>query len=70
MSPRDQLVPRLVEADVTVAADTEDLEIDSAGPADRLLVAIAFGIEIRGGTVQKVDPRRDRCSPRQTSGAA
>ena len=43
---RDELVARLVEADVAVGADAEQLEIDAARRLDRRFVALAFGVEI------------------------
>ena len=52
----------LVEADVAVAADAQDLQIDAAGPADRLFVAQAVVLDFRErhGAVGNVDVlRRD-----------
>src|SRR5262249_60071141 len=37
---------RLVEADVTVAADAKDLQINSAGVLDRLLVRVAVAVVV------------------------
>ena len=37
---------RLVEADVTVGADAEDLQVDAAGRLDRALVARALGVGV------------------------
>src|SRR5712691_224998 len=55
MRPRDQLVTRLVEADVAIGADPEDLEIDSAGRVDLAFVPLAFRVDVRGGPVEEVD---------------
>ena len=50
-----QLARRLVEADVTVGANTEDLNVDPAGVRDFRLVAIALLFQIRCRAVQKTD---------------
>ena len=43
-----------VEADVAVAAETEQLDIDAAGVEDTLFVTAAFGVEIGRGAVGHV----------------
>ena len=46
---------RLVEADVAGAADSQDLEIDAAGRADRLLVAPALVLDPVSRSVARRD---------------
>ena len=55
MRARGQLARRLVEPDVTVGADSEDDEVDSAGGGDRAFVALALGVEIGGAAVEEPD---------------
>ena len=53
----------LVEADVPGAADAEELEVDPAGRADRLLVAAALGLDLvaRDVAARDVDVARGGC---------
>ena len=50
--------PRLVEGDVAVLADAGEEEVDAASGFDGVLVADAFGLEVRGVTVEDVDVGR------------
>jgi hypothetical protein len=54
MGGRRQFARRLVEADVTVAANAEQLESDPTRPLDRGLVTIALGLEVVGRAVESV----------------
>ena len=49
--------PRFVEADVTVSADAEDLEIDPAGPDDRVfeIETVPLKVLVSNGAVRDVD---------------
>ena len=58
MRARDQLVARLVESDVSVGADAQELKVDAARRFDFGFIAGAFGVEIIGCAVEKVDLRR------------
>lgn len=42
---------RLVEADVTVGADTQQLQVHPAGCGERLVVRLACGLHVLGGAV-------------------
>lgn len=57
MGRRFQLVTRLVEPDVAVAADADKLQIDPAGSLNRSLVQGTFGVEVFGGPIQEVNLR-------------
>ena len=50
-----QFVGRFVEADVTVGADAENLQVDAAGSGDRRFVSTAFGRSVGGQAVEEVD---------------
>src|SRR5262245_23156319 len=54
MSSCGQFVAGLVEPDMTVAADTEKLEIDSAGSLDCRFVPLTFSVEVFGIPVQEM----------------
>src|SRR5689334_15096390 len=58
MRPGRQRRRGLVEADVAVAADPEDLQIDPAGLQDRGLEALALGFEIGGAPVEEMNRSR------------
>src|SRR4051794_7154419 len=58
MRARDEVRPRLVEADVAVRAEAENLQVDAARPLDGPLVLRAFGREIAGRSVQEMDAAR------------
>ena len=45
---------RLVEANVPVAAETQELDIDTTGIDNTMFVAAALGVEIGGGAVRDV----------------
>ena len=55
MGPGLQRGRRLVEANVTVGADAENLHVDSPGPSDRALVAVALLHRVRGRAIQEVN---------------
>jgi hypothetical protein len=52
------LARRLVEPDVAVHAETQNLDVDAAGPRDGAFVSHALGTRIPGRAVKEVDPRR------------
>jgi hypothetical protein len=56
--PRDQFLARLVEADVTIGANAEQLQIDAAAAVNLPVVARTFRVQVVGGTVQEMDIRR------------
>src|SRR5262245_44371243 len=58
MRARDERVRRLVEADVTVRAEPEDLQVDAACALDRSLVARALGGRVARHPVQEMDLSR------------
>ena len=60
-----QLVARLVEADMTVAADAEKLKIDSAGSVDCRFVPLALGIGVFGHPIQEMYLRRRQIHVRE-----
>ncbi|MNC99432.1 hypothetical protein D3C83_177220 [compost metagenome] len=45
---------RFVEANVSVVADPEEHQVESAGGRDRAFVAIAFGVEVTRAAVGKM----------------
>ena len=52
-----ELVPGFVEADVAVASDPEKLKIDAPGSLNRRLISAAFGVQIFGRPVEKMNVR-------------
>ena len=46
MCTHDEAVGRLIETDVTVSADAEKLEIDSAGSCDSRIVFLTFNLNV------------------------
>jgi len=58
MGGRRQFARRLVEADVTVAANAEQLESDPTRPLNRGLVTIALGLEIVRRAVDALNRRK------------
>ena len=60
---RRQRRARLVEPDVTIAADSEQLQVDPAGIADRRLVRGAGGGDVGRLTVGPVHPPRIEVDP-------
>ena len=54
----DQRRARLIEADVTVRAKSENQQIESASASDLPLVAEAFRLRVGGGAIQKVNLAR------------
>src|SRR5438105_5174065 len=55
MCAHRQLVAGFVEADVAVAADAEQLQIDAAGGDDRGLIALAFSVQIVGPAIKEMN---------------
>lgn len=54
MRSSDERIGRLVEADVTVSAQSEQLEIDTTSSRNRGLVTVTFPVEVSCPTVQGV----------------
>src|SRR5688500_13305057 len=52
-----EFVAGFVEADVAVASDPEKLKIDARGSLNRRLIAVAFGVQIFGRSVEKMNVR-------------
>src|SRR5712671_4462585 len=55
MSANVELIARLIEPDVPIAADAEDLQVDPACRSNRLFIALALGIGSGRGAVEEVN---------------